>query len=1659
MTWQEAREWCWSHNYTDMVAIQNQGEIAHLNEILPSVSGYYWIGIRKMEGSWTWVGTKKLLTAEAENWAKGEPNNGGNNEDCVEIYIKRMTDAGKWNDESCLKKKTALCYTASCQPDSCSGNGECVETINSHKCDCFEGFYGDKCEHVVKCSKDNVTAPADGNFKCAHPHGDFSYASQCEFSCEKGYQLTGSTTMRCTASATWSTSPPSCKPVKCGELQVPDHGYKNCHDPLSRYSYLSACEFSCEEGYQLRGSSSDSKTLRCQSSGLWSDSQPLCKAVQCPELGKPDNGEISCSEESFQYGSSCTFKCADGFRLQGASEIRCTESAQWSQEIPTCEAVRCPALQTLQMGAVTCSNSDLTVSSVCNFNCDEGFILQGALSMECTEAGHWSSDMPYCAAVECPLIPEPANGSKNCTSEASVFGTLCSFDCDHGYRLHGHENVTCNQHGNWSGETPTCKVVPGPPVASSTVALAAGGAGTLSFLSLAAWLLRKLKRKDKKFELNSNSDIEIPPQVYKNSIDNLAIIQNDNEIDYIRNNLPKNVDRYWIGLTKTDGKWTWLGTNKSLVGEGYWDVNEPNNRLSDENCIEMYANGQKFGKWNDESCTKEKIALCYKAQCNRTTCGYGECEETVNNFTCVWNTECPGPYEEALSSSQESVRKRFDRKAVERQSQPGDQVSVLSPMPGSSLTARLSGPYVVKSKVSDTDYVIYTPERRKKTRLCRVNMLKPYHSGDAARGEQEKTPETAAPVLLFLLSGTMNVNMPLMLMYNHNQRLMRWALLVQGYNIEIRHKKGTDNIVADMALWASGGGFCVGLLMITCIGEKYVQAWTYHYYTDVNRDWDTAREWCQKHHTDMVAIQNKEENVYLNEYLPRHRGYYWLGIKQVKGIWTWVGTQRPLTKEAANWAPGEPNNLGMDSGMGCVEMYIKRELHTGMWNDESCKKLKAALCYTVTAPQGGKMNCSHPEAHLSFGSHCSVSCEQGFVLKGESEVECTAFGHWSQEMPSCQVVQCGFPSLSSSPLWPLLMNCSHTHGNYSFGSTCDFQCDEGFVLNGISQLTCTSTGLWSHSLPTCTAQQCPQLTAPQRGMMNCSHLHSDFSFGSRCSVSCEQGFVLKGESEVECTASGHWSQEMPSCQVVQCESPTLSSSPLWPLFMNCSHTQDSYSLGSTCDFQCDEGFVLNGISQLTCTSTGLWSHSLPTCTAQQCPQLTAPQRGMMNCSHLHSDFSFGSRCSVSCEQGFVLKGESEVECTASGHWSQEMPSCQAQQCPQLTAPQRGMMNCSHLHSDFSFGSRCSVSCEQGFVLKGESEVECTASGHWSQEMPSCQVVQCGFPSLSSSPLWPLLMNCSHTHGNYSFGSTCDFQCDEGFVLNGISQLTCTSTGLWSHSLPTCTAQQCPQLTAPQRGMMNCSHLHADFSFGSRCSVSCEQGFVLKGESEVECTASGHWSQEMPSCQVVQCGFPSLSSSPLWPLLMNCSHTHGNYSLGSTCDFQCDEGFVLNGTSQLTCTSTGLWSHSLPTCTGKMNCSHLHSDFSFGSRCSVSCEQGFVLKGESEVECTVSGHWSQEMPSCQGVKKSLSAELLAHMAVGASIGLGLGLLILLLLKSSSREKQTLQTKHCWALLLSARSHTRCSLHPHPRHPAAERAPAPEPAGFGHNACSHRLAFVR
>ena len=79
-----------------------------------------------------------------------------------------------------------------------------------------------------------------------------------------------------------------------------------------------------------------------------------------------------------------------------------------------------------------------------------------------------------------------------------------------------------------------------------------------------------------------------------------------------------------------------------------------------------------------------------------------------------------------LSSSQKSMKKKYDVEAVERSFKPGQKVLVLLPVPGNPLHSRFFGPYVIQKKISNLNYVVVTPDRPKQTQLCQVNMLKPY---------------------------------------------------------------------------------------------------------------------------------------------------------------------------------------------------------------------------------------------------------------------------------------------------------------------------------------------------------------------------------------------------------------------------------------------------------------------------------------------------------------------------------------------------------------------------------------------------------------------------------------------------------------------------------------------------------------------------------------------------------------------------------------------------------------------------------------------------------------------------------------------------------------------------------------------------------------------
>jgi hypothetical protein len=72
------------------------------------------------------------------------------------------------------------------------------------------------------------------------------------------------------------------------------------------------------------------------------------------------------------------------------------------------------------------------------------------------------------------------------------------------------------------------------------------------------------------------------------------------------------------------------------------------------------------------------------------------------------------------------MKRWYDKYARNRVFKPGDKVLVFLPIPGHPLRARYFGPYEIESKLSDVNYVVKIPGRRKEKRVCHINMLKEY---------------------------------------------------------------------------------------------------------------------------------------------------------------------------------------------------------------------------------------------------------------------------------------------------------------------------------------------------------------------------------------------------------------------------------------------------------------------------------------------------------------------------------------------------------------------------------------------------------------------------------------------------------------------------------------------------------------------------------------------------------------------------------------------------------------------------------------------------------------------------------------------------------------------------------------------------------------------
>ncbi|XP_035690034.1 P-selectin-like [Branchiostoma floridae] len=342
-----------------------------------------------------------------------------------------------------------------------------------------------------------------------------------------------------------------------------------------------------------------------------------------------------------------------------------------------------------------------------------------------------------------------------------------------------------------------------------------------------------------------------------------------------------------------------------------------------------------------------------------------------------------------------------------------------------------------------------------------------------------------------------------------------------------------------------------------------------------------------------------------------------------------------------------------------------------------------------------------------------------------------------------------------------------------------------------------------------------------------------------------------------------------------------------------------------------------GTSALTCQADGTWTGTAPTCAIVQCPIQTPPDNGGMTGSNNYQDI-----VQFTCNSGYEMTGVASITCQADGTWSNSAPTCDAVQCPLLTAPPNGAMTGSNFYQDV-----VQFTCDSGYRLVGRSSLQCQADRTWDGIVPTCTPVECpvltaplnggmsgsnfyqdlvvfscipGY-ELDGSVKCPVLAAPANgaKEGSNSYQDVVQFSCYIGYDLIGSSSSTCQADRTWTTPAPTCSRVQCPLLTAPANGVMTGGNFYQDIA-----RFTCNSGYDRVGTASLTCQADRTWNGIAPTCTRVQC--PSLTAPE------NGAMT-GNNFYQDVLLFTCDTGYEMVGVASLTCQADRTWSGTAPTC--------------------------------------------------------------------------------------------------------------------------------------------------
>uniref|UniRef100_A0A3Q4GG80 Sushi domain-containing protein n=1 Tax=Neolamprologus brichardi TaxID=32507 RepID=A0A3Q4GG80_NEOBR len=286
------------------------------------------------------------------------------------------------------------------------------------------------------------------------------------YSCNRGYRLQGTKTVRCLASGEWDIEPPACVQISCTPPQPVENGFVEGQD----HSYGVTIFYSCFPGFQLVGQDH----LTCEEFG-WSSSVPVCVPSDCglpphidfgeyvrvTELGgrftSKDTGRL---DLNFLHGTLIEYRCHHGYDLTSQVRLVCQEDGGWNGTAPSCVPAECQIPPSPDHGWMNVTHGSL--GTTLTYTCDEGYELKGEPVRQCVSGRVWTTDAPVCQPVSCGDPGAVDNGTTQ--GGDFVYPEVLHFQCNPGFVLKGSSTIACQADGKWTGLKPQCEPVScGPP--------------------------------------------------------------------------------------------------------------------------------------------------------------------------------------------------------------------------------------------------------------------------------------------------------------------------------------------------------------------------------------------------------------------------------------------------------------------------------------------------------------------------------------------------------------------------------------------------------------------------------------------------------------------------------------------------------------------------------------------------------------------------------------------------------------------------------------------------------------------------------------------------------------------------------------------------------------------------------------------------------------------------------------------------------------------------------------------------------------------------------------------------------------------------------------------------------------------------------------------